>query len=75
MTATRLLPPTAANLRAEIARAKIQVQDVASELGMHPNTLYMWLNEVRPISLKNQQRVVLEINRVLGEDVFSLPTD
>jgi plasmid maintenance system antidote protein VapI len=49
--------PSAADLRADIARAQIPIYQVAAVVRMHPMRLGMVLNEKRPLSPELAQRI------------------
>jgi plasmid maintenance system antidote protein VapI len=45
-----LTTPTAADLRAELARRRVKLYVIAPRVGMHPNNLSLVLQERRPLS-------------------------
>lgn len=50
--------PTAADLRALVARARVSRYQLAARVGMHPTTLGMVLNERRPLPPDLAARVI-----------------
>ena len=60
-------PPSAADLRAAIARSRIYAFHIAAELRMHPGTLSGYLNERRPLPPDLASRIAGTIARLADE--------
>jgi plasmid maintenance system antidote protein VapI len=54
--------PTAADIRAELARHRLKLYLVAARVGIHPANLSMMLNEHRPLSSDLAQRLMQAID-------------
>jgi plasmid maintenance system antidote protein VapI len=59
--------PSAADLRASIAYARLYLFQVAAALGVHPSTLSLQLNERRPLTPDQARRIAAVINRLADE--------
>ena len=69
------LAPTPENLRAEIARHRINKTDLALEIDMHPNLLSMYLNASRPMHEWAMNNIALGINRMVGVRILATMQD
>jgi hypothetical protein len=58
--------PTAADLRAEVARHRLRLYDLASAAGMHPTRLGAVLNERVPMPVNVGQRIMAAIGECRG---------
>lgn len=61
---TTIQVPTAADLRASIARERFYLHTVAAELHVHPATLGAYLNERRPLPADLAQRIAEAVDRL-----------
>jgi len=59
--------PTAADLRAEIARRRQKLYVIAPRVGLHPNNLSLVLQEHRPLTPELAERIM----RALDEETRS----
>jgi hypothetical protein len=66
MSETRQI--SAADLRAEIARARTPRYVIAALAGMHPATLGLLLNEWKPLPAGCANRILAAIKRSSGEN-------
>ena len=69
------LAPTPENLRAEIARHRLNKTDLALEIDMHPNLLSMYLNAIRPMHEWAMNNIALGINRMVGAKILATMQD
>lgn len=68
--ATRLLP-TPANMRAERARHRLSLKNLARAAGFNnESTVSMYLNEYRTMRSDARRSLALAFNELLGRDVF-----
>lgn len=61
------MPPTAADLRADIARHKVLRYELAAEVGLNPQRLGEMLNEKVPMPDELARRVAEVIERTKAE--------
>lgn len=54
-------PPTAADIRAELARRRLKLYRIAPRIGLHPNNLSLVLQERRPLSPDLAERIMRAI--------------
>jgi hypothetical protein len=67
--------PSAADLRAALARSRFYRHQVAAKLQMHPDALGLYLNERRPLRPDLASRIAQTIDRLVDEADRSAEAD
>jgi plasmid maintenance system antidote protein VapI len=60
--------PTAADIRAELARRRLRAFVIAAKVGVHPNNLSGILHERRPLSPELAERIMRAITAEAGAE-------
>ena len=63
-----MIIPTPADLRAQIARHRLHLYEIAADVGLHPGRLGSMLNERLPMPAEIAERITEAIGRAQHED-------